>query len=317
VSYQDARSDLDAWRKGTNLPPDFEDLAEAPVIHREELNEKQRKFMEVMDQLLDPDHVSSTDSGPGLSRCMIFRGRGGTGKSHCMRCLQSELPEDQVKALATTGKAATVLFRGSTVYSRSNGLALPVGKSKYSKLNTHSLRVMQEKWKHVRVMFVDEMTMLKPENLLHINLRLQEVKACDRIFGGIIVVLVGDTAQLPPVLGTPLWGKHQPGQRRPRMNTSEEQGMNLYLQNFTTVIELTENNRLLQGDPDVASFAGFLDRLADGKCTQDDWLLARQRSHSTIGPLEWERRGFTSPGVIHLYATNKEVESTILINSSS
>ena len=62
---------MDSWRKGTmNLPHDFEDLAEAPVIHHEELNEKQRKFMEAMDQLLDPNHVSLTNLGPGLSRCM-------------------------------------------------------------------------------------------------------------------------------------------------------------------------------------------------------------------------------------------------------
>ena len=313
MRYEDPLKEFDVWRKGNaaSLPADFVDTAEAPVIHRGALNEKQQKFMEVMDRLLDPNHVSSTDSGgPGLSRCMVLRGRGGTGKSHCMRCLQSELPEEQVRALATTGKAATVLFHGSTVYSQSNGLALPVGKSKYTKLNTQSLRTMQEKWKHVKVMFVDEMTMLKPQDLLHINLRLQEVKACgDRIFGGIIVVLVGDTAQLPPVLGIPLWGKHQQGQRRPRMTAAEEQGINLYLQNFTTVIELTENNRLQQGDPDVAVFDGFLNRLADGKCTSEDWLLAKERSHSTIGVVEWERRGFTSPGVIHLYSTNKEVEN--------
>ena len=90
MRYEDPQKEFDMWRKGNAaaLPDDFVDTAEAPVIHRGALNEKQRKFMDVMDRLLDPNHVSSTDSGgPGLSRCMVLRGRGGTGKSHCMRCL--------------------------------------------------------------------------------------------------------------------------------------------------------------------------------------------------------------------------------------
>lgn len=307
VKYPDSVQSLESWRKGLGaLPQDFVDTtAEAPVIHRNALNDKQRRFMEIMDLLLDSNNVSSTDSDDGLqlSRCLVLRGRGGTGKSHVMRCLQSELRPEEVKALATTGKAATVLFRGSTVYSTANGLALPLSKNKYSRLNTNRLREMQAKWKDVKVMFVDEMTMLKPQDLHHIDLRLQEVKACDKLFGGIIVVLVGDTAQLPPVGGSSLWATE-----RPRMKEAEKIGLRLYKTCFTTVIELIENNRLLQGDPDVQEFDGFLNRLADGRCTHADWELATQRSHSTIGQVEWARRGFDNPGVIHLYATNKQVE---------
>ena len=311
--YEDPQKEFDVWRKGSasDWPADFVRTHEGPVIHRGALNEKQRKFMEVMDRLLDPNYVSSTDSsGSGsaglLSRCVMLRGRGGTGKSHCMRCLQSELPEDQVKALATTGKAATVLFRGSTVHNTVHGLAIPVGKDKkYTPLKPDRLRQLQEQWKNVKVVFVDEMTMLKPHDLHHIHLRLQEVKAChQRIFGGIIVVLVGDTAQLPPVQGSALWTKVQP-----RMSDTERNGLVLYQTNFTTVIELDENNRLQRSDPDAASFHGFLNRLADGKCTKEDWLLVKHKSsHTTLGDDEWRRRGFNDRGVIHLYSTNEMVE---------
>ena len=311
--YEDPQKEFDVWRKGSasDWPADFVRTHEGPVIHRGALNEKQRKFMEVMDRLLDPNYVSSTDSsGSGsaglLSRCVMLRGRGGTGKSHCMRCLQSELPEDQVKALATTGKAATVLFRGSTVHNTVHGLAIPVGKDKkYTPLKPDRLRQLQEQWKNVKVVFVDEMTMLKPHDLHHIHLRLQEVKAChQRIFGGIIVVLVGDTAQLPPVQGSALWTKVQP-----RMSDTERNGLVLYQTNFTTVIELDENNRLQRSDPDAALFHGFLNRLADGKCTKEDWLLVKHKSsHTTLGDDEWRRRGFNDRGVIHLYSTNEMVE---------
>jgi hypothetical protein len=66
------------------LPADFVDAVDAPVIHQDALNQKQLAFKQVMDRLLDPNNISSTDSGPGLLRCVVLRGRGGTGKSHCM-----------------------------------------------------------------------------------------------------------------------------------------------------------------------------------------------------------------------------------------
>jgi hypothetical protein len=65
---------------------------------------------------------------------------------------------------------------------------------------------MENKRRNVRVAFVDEMTMLKPQDLQHGNLCLQQVKGCNQIFGGIVVALVGDTAQLPPAIVLPANG---------------------------------------------------------------------------------------------------------------
>jgi Helitron helicase-like domain at N-terminus/PIF1-like helicase len=303
VMYHDPVKELETWRlHNDNLPEAFHGTIRTTTISRAQLNFRQQQFMLIIDQLLDANTVSSTDGGNGPSRCLILRGRGGSGKSFCMRCVQTERGFHQVKALATTGKAASVLFHGSTVYNRTNGLALPVGRQIYSKLQGHRLRELQERWKEVRVVFIDEMTMLHQKHLLYIDQRLQEIKGTNRIFGGIIVILVGDTAQLPPVGGLPLWNRTQAKAR-----DDTQQGMNLYFQQFTTVIRLTENNRLVE-DPDMVLFNDFLNRLADGKCTQDDWQVARARSHSTIGPSEWEKRGFNDDGVIHLYATNKQVE---------
>ncbi|MFM8622002.1 MAG: AAA family ATPase [Holophagaceae bacterium] len=306
--YQDPIMEFDKWRKGSSadLPAGFVDPElNAQAVERSSLNERQRKFMEVLDYLLQDNTVSSTDSGEhGISRCIVLRGRGGTGKSHCMRCLQTERPANEVKALATTGKAATVLYRGSTVFSRSNGLALPVGKAKYSELGQSRLGDLQKKWEFVKVMFVDEMTMLKPQDLHHINLRLQQIKGNHKLFGGIVVVLVGDTAQLPPVGGSPLWAKEEKG-----MSQSVRSGLQLYKKYFTTVIQLTENNRLLRGDPQVALFDGILNRLADGKSTVEDWVEIKKRSQASLGSAAgWQELGFTDRGVIHLFTTNKEVE---------
>jgi len=242
VAYENPAEQLDSWCKGSPLPHNLTNTTgNAASVNRESLNAKQLKFMNVMDRLLHPaDFISSTDDGPGeLSRCVILRGRGGSGKSHCMRCLQSELSPDKVRALTTTGKAATVLFRGSTVHSRTNGLAIPVGKEKYTALNNGRIRDMQDKWRDVKVVFIDEMTMLKPQDLQKINLCLKlEIKACDKVFGGVIIVLVGDTAQLPPVGGSSLWASEKIG-----MHDSEIAALRLYKTFFTTVVELNENKR--------------------------------------------------------------------------
>eukprot|EP00957_Ditylum_brightwellii_P192621 14665463-Ditylum_brightwellii.AAC.1 len=70
-------------------------------------------------------------------------------------------------------------------------------------------------------------------------------------FGGVTVLLVGDPAQLPPVKGQTLM--------------------------FTSVVELVENNRLDRSDPDAVLFYDFLQRLWDGKNTEEDWMILQQK----------------------------------------
>ena len=58
----------------------------------------------------------------------------------------------------------------------------------------------RENLKHLKILIIDEMSLLGADMLYKIHLRLsQEIFQNDLLFGGISVLLVGDLLQLPPV----------------------------------------------------------------------------------------------------------------------
>ena len=73
-----------------------------------------------------------------------------------------------------------------------------------------SLLVFQEEMRHVKYLLIDEFSFVGPKLLLKIDSRLREAfpyqqKKC---FGGAFIILVGDLAQLPPVMDKPIYASH-------------------------------------------------------------------------------------------------------------
>ena len=227
------------------------------------LNAGQLQFYNILTDILECKYgKSSTDGGLGFSRLVFLRGRGGTGKSTCVNAVRNMLAATEEVVMATTGKAATVIG-GSTVFSKKNGLALPIGKTFNQLPAGPILRRLQDKYKYVRVIFVDECSMLHQKHLHFMDQRLQQIKCNNFIFGGIIVILIGDTGQLPAVLGRVMWEK------KPK-TPFHIAGLNLYRE-FQTVVTLKENLRLEQDDLEATFYDACLTRLRDGKCTSDDY----------------------------------------------
>ena len=57
---------------------------------------------------------------------------------------------------------------------------------------------LQQKWKHRKLLILDEFSMLRQKELFFINERLQQIMCSENLFGGLVVVLIGDPGQLPP-----------------------------------------------------------------------------------------------------------------------
>ena len=151
------------------------------------LNVGQRNYYEVMKYLLSTNDCS-------LAQGVVLKGRGGSGKSYAINTVKSLLLEDnECVTTATTGKAASLLG-GSTVYNSSRGLALPVGKHKLKELKGQVLKRLQDVYRSVKVLFVDEYSMLPQKALYYIDQRLKQIKGNTKVFGGIIVVFIGDIA---------------------------------------------------------------------------------------------------------------------------
>ena len=303
---------------------DARDTRARPVVDAALLNEAQRLAHDAIvhsatREVRDENPLTETDDD--CSRLMILRGVGGTGKSFVINAVLSTLQQhhnfdtDEFMVLATTGKAATVI-QGATVHSPRHGLALPIGtSSKKSRgtsanLSGESLQKLQDRVANVKLVFLDEFSMLKPSDLFYMDQRLREgrTKFSHLPFGGVTVVLCGDLGQLPPVLSTHYWWddplrdtKKDPGHQR--------DGLTLY-RKFKTVFKLTEVRRIATDDADATVFREILSRLRDGRSTEVDWGKIHDNCVKTnMGETEWKNRGFSSSDVVHLYPTNEQVDN--------
>jgi hypothetical protein len=281
------------------------------VVNRREvcksrLNVKQRMAHDLIVRAMTlEDGQSKTDGGNDVSRLQLVIGKGGAGKSYVLDSVISTLKRDYGKdddtylVMAPTGKAASNIC-GSTIHSHDEGLSLPT-RGKLNDLKGERLKYLQNKYKNLELVIMDEFTMISQKILHYVDRRLRQITTVNKPFGGLVLVLFGDPGQLPPVGSNSLWIN---------ISTNEDLlGYLLYSQ-FDDVIILEENNRLDKNDDDAVLFDNFLNRLRDGINTEDDWNILRTKcSYCSIGHAGWVSRGFEGNDVIHLYTTNKEVSS--------
>ena len=144
---------------------------------------------------------------PAVPENLVVIGGAGSGKSTVIECLAQWCQRILAKAgddpnspyilkTATTGAAAS-LIEGSTLHS-TLGFSY---ESKYTSLSDKKREDMREKLKNLKILIVDEFSMMKSDMLYLMHLRLCEIKQVDQDFGGVKVFLFGDLAQLKPVLG--------------------------------------------------------------------------------------------------------------------
>jgi hypothetical protein len=60
------------------------------------------------------------------------------------------------------------------------------------------LRALRKKFSNVRLLIIDEISMVPVDLLGHVNHRLQVITGRAELFGGLVVVVTGDFDQLPP-----------------------------------------------------------------------------------------------------------------------
>ncbi|MEK7552108.1 MAG: AAA family ATPase [Patescibacteria group bacterium] len=134
-----------------------------------------------------------------LGHNVFLTGRAGSGKTYLLNQFIEYLKENEVETgiTASTGIAATHM-NGVTIHSWS-GLGIR------DRLTARDLDLMEQKpylWKRmerVKVLIIDEVSMLHHFRLDLINQILKSFKRNSLPFGGIQVVLCGDFFQLPPV----------------------------------------------------------------------------------------------------------------------
>ena len=255
------------------------------------LNEKQRQFFyHVL-------HAVKTSDDPLR---LFLSGGAGVGKSTVTNALYEALirylntvagenpDEINVIKAAPTGKAAFNI-KGNTLHA---AFKIPANKGfEYCALDSDRLNTIRAKLRNLKVLFIDEISMVGSGMFNFLNLRLQQIMGSKEPFGGITVITVGDLFQLKPVFDR--WIFENP-------NTSYGSlGSNLWA-DFFALFELTDIMR----QKDDKLFAELLNRLREGKHSEKDIDCLKERLLQTVPgdenyPME----------TTHLFTTNASVNA--------
>ena len=163
--------------------------------------------------------------------------------------------------VAPTGKAASII-QGLTLHSAFN---FRFGNDYFS-LPDRQRENMRNLMSQLRIVIIDEISMVKPDLLNQLNLRLQEIKQNKDDFGGVSVILFGDLMQLSPVMANWIF-------EAPKSKQSNLSHLARPIWNSFNAIELKQNHR--QGND--KSYAELLNRVRYGKQTQRDLEVLSSR----------------------------------------
>ncbi|XP_068738520.1 uncharacterized protein [Montipora capricornis] len=163
------------------------------------LNEKQRQF------LYHVLHSVKTSDNPLR---LFLSGGAGVGKSTVTNALYEALirylnsipgenPDDvKVVKAAPTGKAAFNI-KGNTLQS---AFKIPVNRGfEYCALDSDRLNTIRTQLRNLKVIFIDEISMVGSGMFNFLNLRLQQIMGTKEPFGGVSLITVGDLFQLKPL----------------------------------------------------------------------------------------------------------------------
>ena len=229
-------------------------------------------------------------------------GGAGVGKSVTIRCIyqalikyfghQKDLQPDKIQVLlcAPTGKAAHNIG-GNTIHS---AFCIPVSQGfQFKPLDMQQLNTMRALYLELKVVIIDEISMVGRGMFNFINLRLQEVMGSVRPFGGISILAVGDLFQLKPVMDAWLFSEVY---QSIHMNCI---ATNLWIELFD-FFELKQVMR----QKDDTSFALLLNRLREGKHTVEDLDVLSGRNLTNFN-----RDESTFKAMPHLFSTRKDVST--------
>ncbi|XP_066925556.1 uncharacterized protein [Clytia hemisphaerica] len=279
-----------------------------PLISDEELNIRIRSLNDKQRELFDFVVRWSRQSFQQLRTNTIEKpnpfyifltGSAGCGKSYTLNTIKFYLQKsltygarnaakERLLIMAPTGVAA-VNVTGSTLNST---LSIPSDpRYEFSKiipkLSSQLTSKFRERLSELRVIIIDEISMVSKFRLLHINQRLCEIFDTDIPFSGIPIITCGDFYQLPPIKGGQIF------------SLFEDRMLNIdHLWRKFRIVELMEVMRQ-RGDQ---VFIDILNNIRVGVVEENDLEILSQRIVTQNDPCY-------PKDAIHLWAENKPVDN--------
>ena len=136
--------------------------------------------------------------GAGTGKCFLVKVTTEYLK-RVLRYPNQNLDQPSVLGTASTEKAATVI-NGITLHSACH---LPVKSGfksdEYKKPNDETLPMLRNKYQYLKVLIIDEISVIGRETFEHLDLALKAIMQNLSLFDGVSLLVVGDFSQLPPV----------------------------------------------------------------------------------------------------------------------
>ncbi len=134
---------------------------------------------------------------------VFITGSAGTGKTYLLNKFTFYLKSRKIvpTIVAPTGIAASHL-RGQTIHSYFS-LGIRSEVDDYYIESLLEKKYLQTRFSHLKVLIIDEISMVSPEIFSSIDKILQAFKKNTLPFGGVQTILSGDFFQLPPISRTP------------------------------------------------------------------------------------------------------------------
>ena len=253
------------------------------------LNTSQREFF------VHVLHRMKTDTNPFH---IFLTGGAGVGKSVVVTAIHQALlrflnkgpennPDDPKILLGAPTGIAAFLIKGSTLHSLFH---IPANQEfTYKPLSSDVLNTYQCKFRNVKLLIIDEISMVGNKLFNYINRRLQQIIGTSAVFGGISVLAVGDLFQLKPVFDGWIF--------KDLKSDYGPLATNLWKEHFYSF----ELNQIMRQKGDV-EFANILNRLRKGLQTKDDISTLKKQTIS---------KDITTPNyplqLPHIFTTNESV----------
>jgi hypothetical protein len=142
----------------------------------------------------------------GTDLSVFLTGKAGTGKTTFLHALKADLPKRTI-VTAPTGVAA-INAGGVTLHSFFQlpfGPFVPGGDSQRQAAERRFNRQKREIVQTMDLLVIDEISMVRCDLLDAVDFVLRRERRCDRPFGGVQLLMIGDLHQLPPVVPDQDW----------------------------------------------------------------------------------------------------------------
>lgn len=226
---------------------------------------------------------------------VLVQGKAGSGKTtvirEIVRQVKSQLGLEAVAVAAATGMAA-VNIEGKTLHSL---FKLPYTYNSFEKLKPDQVEHLRSKFKNLKFLIIDEMSLVGLRLLYMINHRCQEIFFASRKepFGGIYIYLFGDYNQLPPVGDDAVYSMTMFN------DDMRRRGKKIFL-SFQKRFLLENAHRQISND---SLLSKILDQVAKGELSTAYYIALIKRWQPQLRAEEINN----FKNVLHLYPTNDKV----------